>query len=254
LQLYAYLYQATIPYLYQATIRNSLLCSPPPTQTVLEENESNKQQRTASPAPSPPLPIHTLTVNIDGLDSGKWEQITKMPVFPQLDIIILTEHHLSAKFRPTYIVESGWDILMAEPPKQGHLRHIDRGGVAILWKSSANWEVKQEIVSDHTSHQSAHQCDTWTIKSKQFSHPIHITGVYITPTGTGTEDFYHTLEQQNKFPPLHTHVFTGDFNAHVAEEQEEALLALPTGIVPPRKGDVARNDTSRLRHPPLLPT
>jgi hypothetical protein len=73
----------------------------------------------------------------------------------------------------------------------------------------------------------------------------------ISPNGTGTEDFYHTLdEQQNKFPPLHTHVFTGDFNAHVAEEQEEALLALPIGIVPPRKGDVARDDTSRLRHPP----
>ena len=52
------------------------------------------------------------TVNIDELDSGKWEQITKMPAFPQLDIIILTEHHLSAKFRPDYIVESGWDILM----------------------------------------------------------------------------------------------------------------------------------------------
>ena len=123
----------------------------------LEESVGNKQQRTASPASPPPLPIHTLTVNIDGLDSGKWEQITKMPVFPQLDSIILTEHHLSAKFRPAYIVESGWDILMvAGPPKQGHLRHIDRGGVAILWKTSANWEVKQEIVSDHASHQSVH--------------------------------------------------------------------------------------------------
>jgi hypothetical protein len=145
----------------------------------LEESVGNKQQRTASSAPSPPLPIHTLTVNIDGLDSGKWEQITKMSVFPQLDMIIPTEHHLSAKFRPAYIVESGWDIFMvAGPPKQGHLRHTDRGGVAIVWKSSANWEVKQEILSDHTSHQSAHQCATWTIKSKQFSHPIHIIGVY----------------------------------------------------------------------------
>jgi hypothetical protein len=88
------------------------------------------------------------------------------------------------------------------------------------------------------------------IKSKQFCHPIHITGVYISSNGTGTEDFYHTLEQQNKFPPLHTHLFTGDFNAHVAEEQDEALLALPTGILPPRTGDVASDDTSRLRHPP----
>jgi hypothetical protein len=108
-----------------------------------EASESNKQQRLADPASLPPLPIHILTVNIDGIDPGKWEQITNMPVFPQLDIIILTEHHLSAKFRPAYIVESGWDILMvAGPPKQGHLRHIDRGGVAILWKTSANWESK----------------------------------------------------------------------------------------------------------------
>ena len=32
--------------------------------------------------------------------------------------------------------------MVAGPPKQGHLRHIDRGGVAILWKTSANWESK----------------------------------------------------------------------------------------------------------------
>ena len=52
----------------------------------------------------PPLPSHILTVNIDGIeysiDPGKWEQITNMSVFPQLDIIILTEYHLSATFRP----------------------------------------------------------------------------------------------------------------------------------------------------------
>ena len=104
----------------------------------LEENERNKQQRTASSAPSPPLPIHTLTVNIDGLDSRKWEQITKMSVFPQLDMIIPTEHHLSAKFRPAYIVESGWDILMvAGPPKQGHLPHEKETSPATTLLASA---------------------------------------------------------------------------------------------------------------------
>ena len=56
-----------------------------------EERGSNKQHRAAGPSPVTPLSIHTLTVNIDGLDTGKWEQITKMPVFPQLDSIILTE-------------------------------------------------------------------------------------------------------------------------------------------------------------------
>ena len=77
-----------------------------------------------------------------------------------------------------------------------------------------------------------------------------MTGVYISPNGTGTEEFYHILEQQRKFSPLHTHVFTGDFNAHVAEEPETAPLALPVGTVPPRLGDVARDDASRLLHPP----
>jgi hypothetical protein len=65
-----------------------------------------------------------------------------------------------------------------------------------------------------------------------------------------TEDLNHNLEQQKKFPPSHTHVFTGDFNANVAEEQEEASLTLPAGTVPPRKGDTIRDDTFRLRHPP----
>ena len=77
-----------------------------------------------------------------------------------------------------------------------------------------------------------------------------MTGVYISPNGTGTEELYHILEQQRKFSPLHTHVFTGDFNAHVAEEPETAPLALPVGTVPPRLGDVARDDASRLLHPP----
>ena len=77
-----------------------------------------------------------------------------------------------------------------------------------------------------------------------------MTGVYISPNGTGTEEFYHILEQQRKFSPLHTHVFTGNCNDHVAEEPEAAPLALPAGTVPPRKGDVARDDASRLLHPP----
>ena len=106
----------------------------------------------------------------------------------------------------------------------------------------------------HTSHQSAHQCATWTIKSKELLHPIHIPGVYVNPNGKGDEDFYQTLEQQSKSPPTHTHAFTGDFNAHVAEELEEALSTLPAGTVPQRKGDITLDATSRLCHTRPLPT
>jgi hypothetical protein len=51
-----------------------------------------------------------------------------MSVFPQLYIIILTEHHLSATFRPAYIVESGWDILVRKR-NQSHPLARDDGAV-----------------------------------------------------------------------------------------------------------------------------
>jgi len=37
----------------------------------------------------------------------KWIVIQELPVFPTLDYIILTEHQLSAEFRPDEIIQSG---------------------------------------------------------------------------------------------------------------------------------------------------
>jgi len=41
---------------------------------------------------------------------AKWLFIQDLPVFPSLDYIILTEHQLSAEFRPDEIIKSGWDF------------------------------------------------------------------------------------------------------------------------------------------------
>jgi len=40
-------------------------------QSLVKVTGGNKHQRLADPAPLPPLPIHILTVNIDGVDPGK---------------------------------------------------------------------------------------------------------------------------------------------------------------------------------------
>jgi len=41
---------------------------------------------------------------------AKWVAIQELPVFSTLDYIILTEHQLSAEFRPEEIIKSGWDF------------------------------------------------------------------------------------------------------------------------------------------------
>ena len=226
-----------------------------------EESGRNKHPKntdTAEPAPPASLPLHALTLNINGLDVDKWEDITRMPVYPLLDVIILTEHHLSSGYRPEEIILDGWEIHMVSgPPMKGHLKHIDRGGIAILWRKALNWKVKQDIACEYKTHQSAHQCATWTITSKRFLHPLHITGVYVSPRGKDTEGFFQTIEQQCKFPPQHTHIFTGDFNAHVAGELEGVLSTVQPGTVPLRVGDVATKRVRKkdqLLHPPSPPT
>jgi len=41
---------------------------------------------------------------------AKWVVIQELVVFSSLDYIILTEHQLSAEFRPDEIIKSGWDF------------------------------------------------------------------------------------------------------------------------------------------------
>jgi len=41
---------------------------------------------------------------------AKWVAIQELPVLSTVEYIILTEHQLSAEFRPDEIIKSGWDF------------------------------------------------------------------------------------------------------------------------------------------------
>jgi len=68
----------------------------------------NNKKKHKLPSPTPPVRVlHGLTLNIRGMSLVKWIVIQELPVFPTLDYIILTEHQLSAEFRPDEIIQSG---------------------------------------------------------------------------------------------------------------------------------------------------
>jgi len=66
------------------------------------------------------------------------------------------------------------------------------GGVAILYRDASNLKVGQHRITDGTNG-SSHQAVSWTIKSPLVARPIHITGVYVSPSGGEIEKFFHTL-------------------------------------------------------------
>jgi len=47
--------------------------------------------------------------------------------------------------------------------------------------------------------------------------------VYVSPSEGKVEEFFHTLTQQDHYPPDEIHVYAGDFNAHVAEALEQHI-------------------------------
>jgi len=76
---------------------------------VCSNVDSNKKQKTQSFASSPCIrSLHGLTLNIRGMTPEKWDSIQDLDIsgFPSLDFIILTEHQLSAEFRPDGIIRS----------------------------------------------------------------------------------------------------------------------------------------------------
>jgi len=73
-------------------------------------------------------------------------------IFPSLDFIILTEHELSAQFRPDEIIRSRLNFhavsgaVMILPRKRYHgQRH--RGGLALLTRNSKHFSVKMKSLS-----------------------------------------------------------------------------------------------------------
>jgi len=61
---------------------------------------NNKKKHKPPPPPPPVRVIHGLSLNICGMTPDKWVAIQELSVFSTLDYIILTEHQLSADFRP----------------------------------------------------------------------------------------------------------------------------------------------------------
>jgi len=71
----------------------------------------------------------------------KWEPIQDLCIFPSLDFISLTEHELSAQFRPDEIIRSGWDFhgvsgAVTNLPRKAHRGQGHRGGLTLLTTGS----------------------------------------------------------------------------------------------------------------------
>ena len=84
---------------------------------------TNKKQK-SPPPPQPVRALQGLTLNIRGMTPAKWLSIQELPVFSSLDYIILTEHQLSAEFRPDEIIKSGCNAYTAEKI-ESHITPLD---------------------------------------------------------------------------------------------------------------------------------
>ena len=106
----------------------------------------------------------------------------------------------------------------------------------LLVRSSLGFSVKQDILRDHRSGMH-HQAATWTLSSPSLTKPIHITGVYISPTAGEAEEFFEILANAATFPPSETHLYVGDFNSHIGDEVEGHVRHDPSFPIPARVGD-----------------
>jgi len=188
-----------------------------------------------------------VTINVNGFSEAKWKYILSLPVIKSVSVIILTEHHLSATFRPKEVIDSGWNMrAVAGVPEQKSKQHQHRGGVAILYRNDDNLKVEQHRTTDGENG-SSHQAVSLTIRSPLIASPIHMIGVYVSPSAGEVEEFFLTLTQQDHYPDREIHVYADDFNAHVAEELEHHITVQEQAIIPFRVDDCHR------RHMPSPP-
>jgi len=113
---------------------------------------NNKKQH----KPPPPTPLvqalQGLTLNIRGMTPAKWVAIQELPAFSSLNYIILTEHQLSAEFRPDEIIKSGWDFhavsaTVTTLPQRGYRGQRYRGGLALLTCNSMRFSIAMHSLS-----------------------------------------------------------------------------------------------------------
>ena len=184
----------------------------------------------------PSTNLQILTINVNGWSKVKWNSIKRSLGFDNLDVIVLTEHHLSGTYCPAEIVKDGWDCsFVAGPLLQNHGNRF-QGGVAILTKNSSNLTLQKRAVIDYTSG-FRHQAATWTLTGPSLSSSLHITAVYACPSGGQVAEFFDTLKQQCIFPSHELHLFTGDFNSYCGVAVEDHLDPADDTDYPSRTGD-----------------
>ena len=81
---------------------------------------------------------------------AKWVAIQELPVFSTLHYIILTEHQLSAEFRPDEIIKIGWDFhavsgTVTTLPQRGYHGQRHRGGLALLTRNSTRYSITNAL-------------------------------------------------------------------------------------------------------------
>ena len=175
---------------------------------VFRNADSNKKKQKNQSSPSSPStrPLHCLTLNIRGMTPEKWESTQDLDIFPSLDFIILTEHQLSAQFRPDEIIRSGWDFhtvsgAVTNLPRKGYRGQRHRGGLALLTRNSKHFSVRIKSLSGVVNkttgdickcvdkrlgrhgHGSGsllilHQAVTWSLTSPLYNDAFHLIGVY----------------------------------------------------------------------------
>ena len=192
---------------------------------------------------------------------SKWLFIQGLSV--SLHYIILTEHQLSAEFRPDEIIKSGWDFhavsgTVTTLPQQGYRGQRYRGGLALLIRNSMRFSITMHSLSGavntilgdkctslnsrgnvHGSgvSSSLHQAVTWSSSSPSYNDTIHLTGVHIFPNEGNLEDFFYTLTAYSNHPSHKPHIYAGHFNAYTTEEIESHITPLDSHPLFCRKGD-----------------
>jgi len=226
--------------------------------------DGNKKQKTKSPPSYPSIrSLHGLTLNIRGMTPEKWESIQELDIFPSLHFIILTEHQLSAQFRPDEIIRGGWDFhavscAVTNLPREGYRGQRHRGGLALLTRNSKHFSVKMKslsgvvnkITGDNCKYMDKrrgshghgsgslpilHQAVAWSLTSPR---TIHLTGVYLFPDENQLQEFFDTLIAHTNHPSHEPHIYAGDFNAYTAEELENHVTPQELRTLLRRSGDI----------------
>ena len=73
--------------------------------------------------------------------------------------------------------------------------------MAILYRNAANLKIEQTRITDGANGFS-HQAVSWTIRSPLIANPIHITGVYVSPSEGEVEIFFTHGPNKITTPPM----------------------------------------------------